>query len=578
MPRKATAPRRKPKAEVVPRELRGTKLTASKRVCNNAKWAELEPIFSRVCALKNRMSEYVRENGLWCITDAYGLKAQYKLFKSTQLNAWERQALFHDIVGDYQRALSERFSKGKFRLQSKWVYDSYKRAVVKTHRDGTTLTLRKKGDLKPGTFRILGKTSSLLMLANYLLRVDAHAFDPYALAVDHPMRDDFLRLAASPEKWRRLKNLACMRQQRLIDRQPTVNYVTGTYRVNPAICHTEVIVDNSNKEHRLWLKLRVGVKDASRFLHVPLQANRARLRSIADGDIARLGLDKEFRLKFCSGRKLHVCTTYEARTPQFPDESKSLGLDLNTKRAFMNDSDGRAYYLDQLIIGRGLALLAKIDAEGGMSRMSYRRSAQLRQWLRRNEAAIKAGLSGWCQEWAAAGVSDLWLENLSISHDMTFLRHPVLGAKYSRVLRLMRLSGVKDWLFTIAEKRGIRVHMTNCAYSSQECPACHHIERANRPKQEVFCCVVCGCSGDADHIAAVNLKNRGNPALRARLHKIDQYGRCSDGSMNRSVLKSILMAQRAGEVTGLPAPAIPTKWTLAQAKVLQEDSALPSAA
>ncbi|WP_147371683.1 zinc ribbon domain-containing protein, partial [Calidithermus roseus] len=41
--------------------------------------------------------------------------------------------------------------------------------------------------------------------------------------------------------------------------------------------------------------------------------------------------------------------------------------------------------------------------------------------------------------------------------------------------------------------------------TSRECPACGHTERANRPTQALFRCVVCGCSGPADYFAAVNI-------------------------------------------------------------------------
>src|SRR5690606_581301 len=111
------------------------------------------------------------------------------------------------------------------------------------------------------------------------------------------------------------------------------------------------------------------------LIHLPLQVNEARLRRIAAGDIANLGLDRELRLKF-TRRKLHVCTTYEAKVPEFLPENEHRGLDLNTKRSFATDDTGRVYALDALVLEAGLALLARIDAEGGVSKMTWRRAAQ----------------------------------------------------------------------------------------------------------------------------------------------------------------------------------------------------------
>lgn len=65
-------------------------------------------------------------------------------------------------------------------------------------------------------------------------------------------------------------------------------------------------------------------------------------------------------------------------------------------------------------------------------------------------------------------------------------------------------------------RRGQAAHTVNPAYSSQECPRCHFVDRANRPNQETFCCVVCGYRAHADHKAAGTLASRwGDRALAA---------------------------------------------------------------
>jgi hypothetical protein len=354
------------------------------------------------------------------------------------------------------------------------------------------------------------------------------------------------------------------RQRRIVARLRQVKYVTGTFRVNPGESRTEVVADNSNQEFKLFLKLRLSTGAQKTFVFLPLLLNKGRLKDIAAGEVSNLGFDKEFRLKF-EARKLHVCTGYDALALDFAPENLSLGLDLNTKRSFATDDFGASYHLDELVMAAGLALLSRIDAEGGVSRMGYRRAAQLRQWLRRNEAHVKKRLARWCNEWILLGVTDIWLEDLSMSGDTTFLRHDVLKQKYSRVLRLMRLSGVKDWLFSIGEKRGVRVHTTNAAYTSQECQRCHHVARANRPTQALFHCVECHFEGDADEGAAQNIKARGAEPLKTLLHEKDRFGRCSPKPMQRSALKALLMAQApgvwvsAGGVTDLLTPASSTK-------------------
>jgi hypothetical protein len=59
-----------------------------------------------------------------------------------------------------------------------------------------------------------------------------------------------------------------------------------------------------------------------------------------------------------------------------------------------------------------------------------------------------------------------------------------------------------------AAKWGIRARKVKSAYSSQECHRCHSVARQNRPRQQTFCCVVCGHTAHADVNAAENLASR----------------------------------------------------------------------
>ena len=71
-----------------------------------------------------------------------------------------------------------------------------------------------------------------------------------------------------------------------------------------------------------------------------------------------------------------------------------------------------------------------------------------------------------------------------------------------------QLGHIPDHLAWACARRGQAAHTVNPAYSSQECPRCHYVDRANRPNQQTFCCVVCGFSAHADHKAARTLASR----------------------------------------------------------------------
>ncbi len=83
-------------------------------------------------------------------------------------------------------------------------------------------------------------------------------------------------------------------------------------------------------------------------------------------------------------------------------------------------------------------------------------------------------------------------------------------------LRASNLAHIPKQIAWNAAKRGRAATRVKSAYTSQECSVCHYPDRANRPNQQTFCCVVCGYSAHADLNAASNIEHRwGDNELRA---------------------------------------------------------------
>ncbi len=70
------------------------------------------------------------------------------------------------------------------------------------------------------------------------------------------------------------------------------------------------------------------------------------------------------------------------------------------------------------------------------------------------------------------------------------------------------LGHIPEQIAWATARRGMAAHSVKAAYSSQECPRCHFVDRANRPNQQTFCCVVCGYKEQADRKAARTLADR----------------------------------------------------------------------
>jgi hypothetical protein len=101
-------------------------------------------------------------------------------------------------------------------------------------------------------------------------------------------------------------------------------------------------------------------------------------------------------------------------------------------------------------------------------------------------------------------------ENLSVA-TMKFKARAMNAYLYAS-----NLAHIPKQLAWNAAKRGVRATRVHSAYSSQECSVCHYADRANRPDQQTFCCIVCHHSMHADLNAATNLARRvGDTELRA---------------------------------------------------------------
>jgi transposase len=68
------------------------------------------------------------------------------------------------------------------------------------------------------------------------------------------------------------------------------------------------------------------------------------------------------------------------------------------------------------------------------------------------------------------------------------------------------------------KRSGVPVFLVDPKNTSRACPACGHVDKANRPNQSTFSCVICGFAGLADHVAAINIGRRAvvNPPIVAR--------------------------------------------------------------
>jgi len=79
-----------------------------------------------------------------------------------------------------------------------------------------------------------------------------------------------------------------------------------------------------------------------------------------------------------------------------------------------------------------------------------------------------------------------------------------LSKRMNRLLSNFGKKILEQKLNDLHERFGIEIQKINPAYTSQECPNCHYVDKRNRPKQEIFRCKNCNYGRNADVVAARN--------------------------------------------------------------------------
>ncbi|MEV6152094.1 transposase [Nonomuraea sp. NPDC052129] len=170
----------------------------------------------------------------------------------------------------------------------------------------------------------------------------------------------------------------------------------------------------------------------------------------------------------------------------------------------------------------GPALAGSVDGNGHVRTLRERRHRQRRRLQKKGTSAARRVLR------RLSGREHRMMTDLN--HQIS--KHVVREAERTgRGIALEDLQGIRgrvrvhrfqrrtlhNWAFAQqitftrykAARAGVAFVLVDPAYTSQACPECGWVSRANRPARGRFVCQRCGLAGHADHIAARNIAARG---------------------------------------------------------------------
>ena len=205
--------------------------------------------------------------------------------------------------------------------------------------------------------------------------------------------------------------------------------------------------------------------------------------------------------------KWYLFAVCEIETPEPLDVSDVLGVDLGVKNIAV-DSDGNVHSSAQM---NGL-------------RYRYRRMRQKLQTISTRSAGRLLKKRSGKEARFAADVNHTVSKRIVATaqgtgrgialEDLKGIRSRITARRSQRVaLHSWSFFQLRSFLEYKARRLGIPLVLVDPRNTSRTCPACGCIDKANRVSQSTFSCVVCGFSGLADYVAALNIRVLGRAAV-----------------------------------------------------------------
>jgi len=490
---------------------------------NTGKGNEIKKLLESMSNYKNMLSKYVYENRNLLLTSngIKTLKANYNIVKDDVILAWNIQKEHQMIVDKYADTLKKHMKNLKIRVQDKMIIARYSKNG-KRH---------KKGDTK--YFEIKFRTTKLTKLIKYIVYLDfSKDIEPQ---ITNGAVKDLLNYYKTKPYFDRILNLAKDIQNRLLSKIKFIDF-SDDYSIRLTSSNenkARIEIDNTNSLYKCWFIFKM--KNGKEY-RLPLEINEEYHNKNIIG--------KEFLLYLSLKKnKINISTTYEGEELSFKPFNKAVGMDVNIKHNFAKLSDDKEIDYDRDFFKSIVKDLNKLD-KIGYQNLNEKEIKKLQKLYRRIDWYVELLIHNILDYCEKNGITDLVVEDLHLK-DKSNTVNEEFNMKYSRLVKLLHLSNVKNMLLRQGEKRDIRVHIVHSEWTSQSCPECGNIALNNRTTQEVFKCTSCRYEDNADHVGSVNVLERFNlfhwlGVQANKLYSVDEYGRISPKHVSRHTLLRIL--------------------------------------
>lgn len=240
--------------------------------------------------------------------------------------------------------------------------------------------------------------------------------------------------------------------------------------------------------------------------------------------------------------------TKEIEEPLIPiNKENYYGIDVNVKNNLFCDKYGNTIDFDRNMLSDYIKFLKKIDNKTFKKFKNYescimsnKDNTKYMKWKCRFDNMLNAQINKLIINCEYLNKNHIILEDLTHFGKIYSRSYEFDNIKLSRLSKLLNISGLKNIIKRIANKKGIQVTFVQSHYTSQTCK-CGHISKNNRKSQEIFKCESCGRELNADVNAASNIEDRlALDVLRSSLLSKDKDGNFQPKKLRKETIKFIL--------------------------------------
>jgi len=527
---------------------------------NQLKYDELLSKATKIRDLKNLLSQVISNDILKYINFSKidSIKYFNTYLKNNEtgsligLSGQDIQHTIADVHVSYENKFKQIKSKIKFTIQKEIKKTFYKK-------NGKSF---KKGDLK--TLELKKKSTPLTMTMSFLGKYGKEGILNYInerLSQDNFVDDNqklfYQNIQTHLTKFgeERLLKLALMKQSKVLEKyNHPIEFKSFTFSSLNQI--SSPILDfnkNYNSCINTFVNLGAFGENNRETLNIPVKFAKDKYHGpIKD---YQKGKNTSYTVCFNKDQVRIILSKPGERFINIIDNclnSDVLGVDVNVKHNLFSTSEGVEIDYDRELFDSYVKFLKKLDraktakAKQGLnkeeiSKISKRNKIKFDKWKLRIEDMLKNKCYQLIQEAKANDKKHLVLEDLELIAKSFSKNDEFDGFKYSRLIRLLNLSSLKNIIKNIAYRHGLTVTFVQAHYTSKGCSKCGCISDENRKTQERFKCINCGYEANADYNAALNIKNRvTEDVLRSKLLKENKFQELVPNKFRKEDIKEIL--------------------------------------